>query len=125
MITSNDFFKRLNLFELETIPSKRFTQVEKILESEEFDFNKARQLSKSLNKLMTWVSGVMEFHRVIRKYSLSNYDYNFLSEDEIYFCTQMDNIVLLYYKLLRYANTYCRKFEKQAKEIMSQIDSRF
>ncbi len=65
--------------------------------------------------------GVIEFHRVIRKYSLSSYDYDILSEDEIGFCSEMDNILVLYFKLLRYANTYCSKFEKTANALMNTM----
>ena len=66
-----------------------------------------------------WVTGVIEFHRVIRKYSLSSYDYDILSDEEIYFCTQMDNILVLYFKLIRYANSYCKKYEKNAQILMA------
>lgn len=34
----------------------------------------------------------------------------------------MDNILVLYYKLLRYANTYCKKFEKSAQAIMTSMN---
>ena len=64
----------------------------------------------------------MEFHRVIRKYSLSSYDYDILSEEEITFCTEMDNIMILYFKLLRYANSYCKKYEKFAQNIMNSMN---
>ena len=66
--------------------------------------------------------GVVEFHRVIRKYSLSSYDYDVLDEDEINFCNEMDNILILYFKLLRYANSYCKKYEKNAQNIMSGMN---
>jgi hypothetical protein len=59
---------------------------------------------------------------VIRKYSLSSYDYEVLSEEEITFCSEMDNILVLYYKLLRYANTYCKKYEKAAQGIMASMN---
>ena len=55
---------------------------------------------------------------MIRKYSLSSYDYDILGEDEINFSSEMDNIMLLYYKLLRYANTFCKNYEKPAQQIM-------
>jgi hypothetical protein len=108
--------------ELETIPHMRFRSVEKIIESPNFNFDKIKQLSPCLYSLISWVIGVIEFHRVIRKYSLSSYDYDILNEDEINFCMEMDNILLLYYKLLRYANTYCKKFEKTAQLIMNAMN---
>ena len=66
--------------------------------------------------------GVIEFHRVIRNYSLSYYDYSILDNDEIIFCQQMDNIILIYYKLLRYANKYCKVYEKNAMELMKSMN---
>jgi hypothetical protein len=69
-----------------------------------------------------YILGVIEFHRVIRKYSLSYYDHEILEEDEINFCSEMDNILILYYKLLRYANTYCKKYEKFAHSIMASMN---
>jgi hypothetical protein len=66
--------------------------------------------------------GVIEFHRFIRKYSISSYDLDILSEDEINFCVEMDNILVLYFKLLRYANKYCKKYEKVAQNIMASMN---
>jgi hypothetical protein len=53
---------------------------------------------------------------------LSSYDYDILNEEEISFCTEMDNILILYFKLLRYANTYCKKYEKAAQNIMTSMN---
>ena len=66
--------------------------------------------------------GVIEFHKVIRKYSLSSYDHDILNENEINFSSEMDNIMLLYYKLLRYANTLCKNYEKSAQQIMISMN---
>lgn len=63
-----------------------------------------------------------EFHRVIRKYSLSSYDFDILNDDEINFCNEMDNIMILYYKLLRYANSYCKNYEKNAQSLMTNMN---
>lgn len=69
--------------------------------------------------------GVLEFHRVIRKYSLSSYDYDILSNEEINFSNEMDGVMVLYYKLLRYANTHCKAYEKSAYQIMEQMNINF
>ena len=80
-------------------------------------------MMNKLSSILLKISlGVVEFHRAIRKYSLSSYDYEILEEDEISFCTEMDNILVLYYKLLRYANTYCKKYEKTAQSIMASMN---
>ena len=81
-----------------------------------------KNLSPCFSKLILWVSGVIEFHKVIRKYSLSDYDYDILNKDEINFCIRMDNIILLYYKLNRYIHKFCTKYENKAKLIMKDMD---
>ena len=35
---------------------------------------------------------------------------------------EMDSIILLYYKLLRYANKYCKKYESIAKSMMNEMN---
>ena len=117
-----DFIKRIRDLELETIPYNIFTSVEKKLKEETFMPKNIKNLSPCFSKLILWVSGVIEFHRVIRKYSLSEYDYDILDQDEITFCMEMDSIILLYYKLLRYANKYCKEYENTAKGIMNEMN---
>ena len=116
------FIRRIRDMELETIPNERFRMVEKTLENQVFSPEKTKSFSPCLLHMISWVNGVIEFHRVIRKYSLSGYDYEILDENEINFCREMDNIVLLYYKLLRYASKYCKKNEKDAQEIMVKMN---
>ena len=117
-----DFIKRLRHLELETIPYKIFTIVEQKLKEDTFVPKNIQNLSPCFSKLILWVSGVIEFHKVIRKYSLSDYDYDILEQDEIQFCMEMDNIFWLYYKLLRYANKYCKEYENISKEIMKEMN---
>ena len=117
-----DFIKRIRLLELETIPYNIFNSVEQKLKEDTFLPKNIKNLSPCFSKLILWVSGVIEFHKVIRKYSLSDYDYDILSKDEIAFCMEMDNIILLYYKLLRYATKYCKEYENISKAIMREMN---
>ena len=117
-----DFIKRIRLLELETIPYKIFNTVEQKLKEDTFLPKNIKNLSPCFSKLILWVSGVIEFHKVIRKYSLSDYDYDILTKDEIAFCMEMDNIILLYYKLLRYATKYCKEYENLSKAIMREMN---
>ena len=96
----------------------KFSKVEKLMQDQEFSNERMKYFSPCLNHLICWEMGVIEFHRVIRNYSLSYYDYSILDNNEIIFCQQMDNIVLIYYKLLRYANKYCKTYEKNALELL-------
>ena len=117
-----DFIKRIRLLELETIPYNVFNLVEQQLKDEIFMPKNIQNLSPCFSKLILWVSGVIEFHKVIRKYSLSDYDFDILEQDEIAFCMEMDNIILLYYKLLRYANKYCKEYENISKALMKEMN---
>ena len=59
----------------------------------------------------------------IKRFGLKNvYDYDILEQDEITFCMEMDSIILLYYKLLRYANKYCKEYESTAKALMNEMN---
>ena len=122
ILFKSDFIKRIRFLELETIPYNVFSSVEQKLKEETFMPQNIKNLSPCFSKLILWVSGVIEFHKVIRKYSLSDYDYDILDQDEISFCMEMDNIILLYYKLLRYANKYCKEYENIAKSIMKEMN---
>ena len=122
LILDKNFIKKMQNLELEIIPNNRFRQVEKLMQEQEFSNEKMKYFSPCLNHLIFWEMGVVEFHRVVRNYSLSYYDYNILNEDEIVFCQQMDNIILIYYKLLRYANKYCKKYENEATELMKTMN---
>ena len=90
-----DFIKRIRNLELETLPHTIFSEVEQKLKDDTFLPKNIQSLSPCFSKLILWVSGVIEFHKVIRKYSLSDYDYEILDQNEIEFCVEMDNIILL------------------------------
>ena len=122
IIYKRDFIRKIQNLELETIPVSKFNQAEKLMQDPVFSGKKIKNLSPCLAHLISWLMGVIEFHRVVRKYSLSYFDYDILNKEEIKFCGEMDNILLLYYKLLRYANKYCKKYEKNAQEIMKTMD---
>jgi hypothetical protein len=109
-------------FELETIPQSTFLKIEDYVKNENFELKKVKNLSKCFLNVLMWVMGVIEFHRVIRKYSLSSFDFDILNEEELEFFEEMDSITLLYYKLLRYSNTFCKPFEKDAKEYISAMN---
>ena len=122
IIFSKDFIHKIQNLELETITMSKFNKVEKLMQDQEFSNERMKYFSPCLNHLICWEMGVIEFHRVIRNYSLSYYDFSILDNDEIIFCQQMDNIVLIYYKLLRYANKYCKIYEKNALDLMKSMN---
>jgi hypothetical protein len=86
-----------------------------------FEEKNIKSICPCFYKLTNWVLGVLEFHRAIRKYSLSGYDYDILNKEEINFCNKMDDIILLYFKLNRYINKNCQIYENKAKKIMKEM----
>jgi hypothetical protein len=122
IINSKEFIKKIQNLELETIPIQKFQKVEKLINDKNFINESIKILSPCLSHLINWEMGVVEFHRVVRPYSLSYYDYNILDKNEIEFCLQMDNIIVIYYKLLKYTSKYCKECEKDARELMSTMN---
>jgi hypothetical protein len=63
---------------------------------------------------------VYEFHQFLRKFSLTNYDYDLLSEEEIKFGETMDSLILRNFKLLRFVHEHCEDY-KDYQFIQNQI----
>ena len=116
-----DFIKKIKNIELELIPNKVFEKIEKIMKEDIFSEKRVKNICTCFKKLINWVLGIIEFHRAVRKYSLSCYDYEILNKEEIEFCKKMDNIILFYYKLNRYNIKYCQQYENRAKIIMKEM----
>ncbi len=121
LLSSTDINKKIINLEFETLPENKFKQLEALLESESFKFSAIKKLSNRFHILLIWYTGIIEFHRACRPFSLNNYDYDLLSENEIFFCRNMDNIYLLYFKLLRFTSKYCKNYEKAAYQILSSL----
>lgn len=104
------------------MPQQKFQALENLIESnKQLNEMCIQRLSNSLYCLFMWILGAIEFHRVVRNYSLSSYDYNILSNEQINFCKNMDTIYFLYYKMLRYIDKFCSKYEKKAQEYFNTI----
>jgi len=121
VLFKNNFIKRIREIELELIPHKLFKKVESLMKDKLFEEKNIKNICPCFDKLTNWILGVLEFHRSIRKYSLSDYDYDILNNDEINFCNKMDDIILLYFKLNRYINKYCQIYEDKAQKIMKEM----
>ena len=91
------------------------------MDSDNFKFSSIKKLSNRFHILLVWYTGLVEFHRAVRFFSLNSYDYEILTNEELNFCQRMDYIYVLYYKLLRYVNCHCKAYEKKAQEVLSSI----
>ena len=121
LLNQPNLYKVLMNFELETISADRFTKVEALIEKESSDLEAVKKLSRGIYAVLVWISGVLEFHRVIRPFSLSQYDFEFLSEEEIQFSNELDSLMLFHYKMQRYANNYCGKYKKAAENYAENV----
>ena len=121
IIFDKNFIKKISEFELETILPEVYLKVNRIISQSEFKEENMKKYSIQLQNLINWIKGVIEFHKVIRKYCLNEFDIEILEENEIKFCNEMDTIDLLYYKLLRYAAKYCKKYEKFSRKLMEEM----
>ena len=96
-------------------------KVEQIINEPFFSSDKKKALGPCMCHIISWVNGVLEYHRAVSKFCLSEYDYDILNENEIEFCIGMDNISLQYFKMVRYASKYCKEYEKQANNVIMQL----
>jgi len=121
LLANTEIYRKICNFEFETITENKFKLIEKMLESESFKFSAIKKVSNRFHILLIWYTGVVEFHRAVRVYSLNNYDYDILTNEEQIFCSRMDYIYLFYFKLLRYTNSHCKSYEKNAQAILSTM----
>ena len=117
--------QKIREINLETISSYIFREIEKLFKNEAFNSNKMKGYSPCLYHLICWEMGVIEYHRVIRYFSLNYYDFKILSKEEIIFCEQMDNINIMFNKLKYYNYKFSQKYENEANNIMKESNSDF
>ena len=108
------FNRKIHEINLETISGNIFKQCEKIMLEKEFSYEKMKSYSPCLNHLICWEMGALEYHRTIRNFCLNYYDFTILSKEEITFCNQMDNIMLMFNKLKYFTVNFCEKYKESA-----------
>ena len=123
MLNDRKINKKIKNINLETITSNTFREIEKLLKNDAFSFKKMKGYSPCLNHLIYWELGVLEYHRAVRYFCLNYYDYKILSKEEIVFCGQMDNINIMFNKLKYYSYKFCKNYEKDAINIMKELNS--
>ena len=121
ILYQRNFYKLIQNLSLDTISAENFYAAEKLLQEPNFSGSRVSALSPSLIHIVSWIMGVIEYHRTARMYSLSYYDYDILDQKEIEFCEQMDGISLLYYNLQKFALKYCKKYEDNALSLMQNM----
>ena len=123
LLNNRKINKKISEMNLDTIPSNVFREIEKLLKNEAFNYNKMKGYSPCLYNLICWEMGVLEYHRAVRYFCLNYYDYKILSKEEIVFCSQLDNINIMFNKLKYYNYKFGKEYEKNANDIMKEINS--
>lgn len=121
--SDNNIVKILSSIELELIPSDIIRKVDDILKEKCFRPEYMKNLSPCFSKMISWCIGILEFHRVLRKYSINNCDIDILKQNEINFCYDIDKIISSYFKLLRFQNYFCQDYQKYAQKILDNVDN--
>ena len=121
VLSNLNFTKRIKEFELELLTPDTFRKVEEIINEPFYKSEKIKGLGPSMCHVVSWVNGVIEYHRTVRKFCLNDYDFEILDDNEIEFCIGMDNIALQYYKMVRYAFKYCGAYQKYANMIINKL----
>lgn len=120
--SDNNITKKICELEIETLSNEIIKKVDNILIEKTFHPSYMNNFSPCFRKLISWVLGVLELHKIFRKYSLTNSDLEILERNEIDFCFKMDEIVLLYYKIIRYVYKFCSNYQNEAKELLHKMN---
>ena len=108
--------------DIDNINCNIYTKIEKIMESDAFVYDNVINYSPCLINLIKAEFGLMEYFKAIRKYSLNNFDYNILNENEINFCEKINKSFDIYYKIKNYTFNKCQMYHSKAKILLKQID---
>ena len=120
---NNKLIKKLNSLEIELIPQKIINKVEELLiKNEYFKPEYMKRFNPCFSNIISWVIGILELFKILRKYAINICDSEILEIKEIQFCKEMDDSILNYYKVLRYTNYFCKNYENDAKELMHEMD---
>ena len=119
----NSLLKLINSLEIELISNDIINKVDEILINNEcFRPEYMKRFNNCFSNVISWVIGILEFYKILRKFSVGNYDLEILKQKEIKFCKEFDEEILNYYKVFRYIDYFCKDYEKEAKDIINQMD---
>ena len=119
----NSLIKKINSLGIELMPGNIINKVDELLLNNiYFKPEYMKNFNTCFSNVISWVIGVLELHKILRKYSTNIYDSEILEKNEINFCKEIDTATLNYYKALRYTKYFCEEYEKEAKDIMREMD---
>ena len=120
--SSNNLIKIINSLEIELISSNIINKVNELLiNNEYFKPENMKKINPCFSNVISWVIGILELHKILRNYSLNNYDCEIFDKKEIIFCKKIDDIIFNYYKVLRYTTFFCKEYENEAKDFIHQM----
>ena len=119
----NILIKKINSLEIELMSGNIINKVDELLlKNIYFKPECMKNFNTCFSNVASWVIGVIELHKILRKYSTNIYDIEILEKNEINFCKEIDTATLNFYKAMRYTKYFCEEYEKEAKDIMRQMD---
>ena len=122
LVYEKDFIKIIQNINLDSLNYQTFSEIEKIMQTEAFSYEKLNNYSPCLIHLINLEMGIMEYFKAIRKYCLSFYDYSILDKEEIYFCQKMDELLKKYYVIKNYTFNKCQKYHQKSIDFLKKID---
>ena len=119
----NILIKKINSLGIELMPGNIINKVDELLLNNiYFKPEYMKNFNTCFSNVISWAIGVLELYKILRKYSANIYDFEILEKNEINFCKEIDTATLNYYKAMRYTKYFCEEYQKEAKDIMRQMD---
>ena len=101
------FLTKIKEFKLESISQQKFQEIERFIQNQSFEIEKAENINKWLASLVKWSKGVYLFHQYLREYALNSIDLRILTQTEKKFALLMDNLCYRNFRMLRYVQEHC------------------
>jgi len=121
MINSADIISQITNFKYDVVPSKTFRMIETYIELPHYTIEKARATSQALGNLVSWILGIFNFHRFLRKYSVSDIELAILETEEVAFAKNMDKLQLRNYYLAHFARDHCSDYHDYTEGVISKL----
>ena len=124
LLYNNNIIKIIKNIDLDNINKKIYSKIEKIMQSEIFNYIDEYTYPSCLINLIKFEFGIIEYFRATRKYYTNSFEINnnILNEKEIHFCKKMDECLDAYYKIKNFTFNKCQKYQLNGIKLLKTID---
>lgn len=130
-----DFYKLLSGIQVEVLDNYKMFELERYMQQNSITPQEASKKSLALGPLINWlygnfkffsrinlgIIGLIEIHKFIRKYFLSEYDFEILTPEEITFAREQDRLQLRSYRIMRAMETHWSAYRESAQTILESM----